>query len=127
MVALPFDGLVSTLGAMWAISQASAQRVLDVLNSEHTPAARGIADEIMPDNDNVHFHGLEIHSQRLHGSIAAGEFVVIDVPQAYGVELTSVLTVSCTPDEGLTTIVISSSPAFRATADRVIMSVANIL
>lgn len=46
----PLDGLVGQLGTMWALSQASAQRVLTVLAEEPHPAAKGTetSGEAMP-------------------------------------------------------------------------------
>src|SRR5690625_7605082 len=37
----PVQELVGTLGSMWAISQASTQRVLELLNAESHPATEG--------------------------------------------------------------------------------------
>lgn len=99
----PVDALVSTLGARWAVSQASATRVLELIRSDGHPAAAGTAEPAeaaaMLGFDNC----LVGEGHLVDGTVAAGDFVVADLPQAARAELTEVLTHRVLPSGGSVT------------------------
>lgn len=71
----PLDALVGQLGTMWAMSQASAARVLSLLATP--PAALGTEP---PRGGPLAFDGLELGAVALTGQIDPGEFVVLSLP-----------------------------------------------
>lgn len=95
----PIQELVGTLGSMWAISQASSQRVLDLLNAGSHPATAGTVE--LEDNENfIAFEELELAGQKVDGRIERDEFVVLNLPQESATQLTEILTLKRMAEDG---------------------------
>src|SRR5699024_10261064 len=70
----PVQELVGTLGSMWAISLASTQRVLELLNAESHPATEGTVQ--LHGNDHfVAFEKLKLANGSIDSRIEPDEFV----------------------------------------------------
>ena len=95
----PIQELVGTLGSMWAISQASSQRVLDLLNAGSHPATAGTVD--LEDDDNfIAFEELDLAGHKVDGRIEPDEFVVLNLPQESATQLTEILTLKRMAEDG---------------------------
>ncbi|MER5492962.1 ABC transporter ATP-binding protein [Streptomyces sp. NPDC002490] len=98
----PLDGLVGTLGSFWAVSQASARRVLDLLSRPAHPAASGTAEPVAGGA------GAPLTFDRLHladgvvldATVRTGGFVVLDLPQAAQAALADLLALGAVPSSG---------------------------
>lgn len=82
----PIDSLIGALGSFWAISQGSAERLLALIDTPHRPEALGTADPAESDDgvaelalDGVRLPGCDTS---LDLTVRAGDFVVLDLPQA---------------------------------------------
>ena len=99
----PLDALVGTLGAMWAISQASATRVLELLNTPPNPAAQGSMP--VTDDTRLAFDNLDLPDNTvLHADIEPGQFVVLDVSGPARKTIVDVLTCRTSPTNGRITV-----------------------
>lgn len=102
----PLDALAGTLGAMWAMSQASAKRVLDLLAVDSNPASVGTrmlegAGEQVPVSDDLLEFGLELPTgEELFGAIAPGELVVVELAQSSHAFFGEVLGARRIPENG---------------------------
>ncbi|MGP5484637.1 ABC transporter transmembrane domain-containing protein [Brachybacterium alimentarium] len=102
----PLDGLVGTLGTFWAISQASARRVLDLLSEPANPAGLGehtgdTTQRVGTAEDLLRVDRLALpDGSLLNTTVSSGEFVVIDLPQAGQRLLTDVLSAQAVPVTG---------------------------
>ena len=111
----PLDALVGTLGSLWAISQASARRLLDLLAVPPHPAALGHVQGAGPDREaadgtgattgsrgtGLVFEDLQLPSgSRLTGQIGPDELVVLDLPREDRAALRDLLTLHAVPDHG---------------------------
>ena len=95
----PIQELVGTLGSMWAISQASSQRVLDLLNAGSHPATAGTV-ELEDDENFIAFEELDLAGNKVDGRIEPDEFVVLNLPQESATQLTEILTLKRMAKEG---------------------------
>ncbi|MCD0449093.1 ABC transporter ATP-binding protein/permease [Actinocorallia sp. API 0066] len=95
----PLDALISVQGSIWAMSQASAERVLELLASprQRTSPAAGAPDgaAVLEFRDLALTDGLV-----LDGRVDPGEFVVLDLPHAARGALGDLLTLRATPSAG---------------------------
>lgn len=112
----PLDALISTLGAMWAMSQASAERVLDLFASPANPAGLGTqdpadtgapADDLqetdsrVPEPAALVLTDLQLPDDViLNISIGIDEFIVLDLPPTPRSALSDLLTLRALPDAG---------------------------
>ena len=95
----PVQELVGTLGSMWAISQASTQRVLELLNAESHPATGGTVQ--LHGNDHfVAFEKLKLANGSIDSRIEPDEFVVVNLTQPAASSLADILSLRQTPEEG---------------------------
>lgn len=95
----PIQELVGTLGSMWAISQASSQRVLGLLNDGSHPATAGTV-ELEDDENFIAFEELDLAGNKVDGRIEPDEFVVLNLPQESATQLTEILTLKRMAKEG---------------------------
>lgn len=99
----PMDALVGTLGTFWAISQASARRVLDLIRTPPHDAALGTFEADHPAEKPQHltFDRVELGGGvRLDTVIAPGEFVVLDLPARAHAALGEILALRRLPADG---------------------------
>jgi ABC-type multidrug transport system fused ATPase/permease subunit len=106
----PLDALVGTLGSLWAISQASARRLLDLLATAPHPAALGDREGVgAPEGAGASgsprggllFEDLRLPGgTRLSGGAGPGELVVLDLPREARTALHEVLTLRAVPAHG---------------------------
>lgn len=100
----PLDALIGTLGSLWAMSQASAERVLDLLRSPENPAALGTAEPAAYSGVNgaaLAFERLALPGGvALTGHIEPGEFVVLDLPPPARTALGEILSLRTLPECG---------------------------
>ena len=85
----PLQSLVGTLGAMWAMSQASVARLLELMSAPFNPAALG--------TDSPAAGPLSLPDV----SIPTGEFLVMDIPQSAAAALADALTLQRESDVAL--------------------------
>ncbi|WP_313547769.1 ABC transporter ATP-binding protein [Corynebacterium sp.] len=95
----PIQELVATLGSMWAISQASSQRVLDLINAGSHPATAGTV-ELEEDENFIAFEELDLAGHKVDGRIEPDEFVVLNLPQESVTQLTEILTLKRMAEKG---------------------------
>lgn len=98
----PLDSLVGALGSFWAVSQASAQRVLDLAATPPNPAALGTA-VLVDDHPEpaLVFDRLALTDGTvLEAAVPSGGFVVLDLPQSAQTALTALLTLGALPAAG---------------------------
>ncbi|WP_405638782.1 ABC transporter transmembrane domain-containing protein [Streptomyces uncialis] len=101
----PLDSLVGALGSFWAVSQASAARVLDLTATPPHPAAAGTA---VPAG---HHTGRALGFERLgladgvtlDAVVPVGGFVVLELPQSAQAALSGFLTLRAVPSSGRVT------------------------
>lgn len=116
----PLDTLVGTLGSLWAISQASARRLLDLLAVPPHPAALGHvqgagSDGVVADREGADGTGPATHApctslvfedlqlpggSRLTGRVGPDELVVLDLPREDRAALRDLLTLHAVPEHG---------------------------
>ncbi|MFT3889326.1 MAG: ABC transporter ATP-binding protein [Arachnia sp.] len=100
------DGLAGTLGSFWAVSQASAQRVLDLIATPPNPASVGTRRPAEAEDSELAFDALVLPSGgRLDAVIEPGGLVVLDLPQADHAFLGDVLAARTVPGSGTVTLV----------------------
>lgn len=95
----PIEELVGTLGSMWAMSQASCQRVLDLLGAHSHPATAGMVD-IEDDAHFIAFEELDVAGEIIDARIEPDEFVVLNLSQAAASQLTEILTLNRMAEDG---------------------------
>ncbi|MCM2389616.1 ABC transporter transmembrane domain-containing protein [Streptomyces albipurpureus] len=97
----PLDSLVGTLGSFWAVSQASAQRVLDLAATPPHPAAAGTAAPVDKVDRALVFDQLGlVEGVVLDAAVRTGQFAVLDLPQSAQATLTGLLTLRAAPSAG---------------------------
>jgi putative ABC transport system ATP-binding protein len=97
----PLDSLVGTLGSFWAVSQASAGRVLDLVSLPLHPAASGTAVSVAGAEDALTFDRLGLPDGIvLNATVPTGGFVVLDLPQSARAALADLLTLKAMPSVG---------------------------
>ncbi|MEU5401424.1 ABC transporter ATP-binding protein [Streptomyces sp. NPDC005963] len=102
----PLDGLVGTLGSFWAVSQASAGRVLDLVAHAPHPAASGTAVPVGGAErpltfDRLTFDRLGLADDVvLNAVVHTGGFVVLDLPQSAQAGLAELLGLRAMPSSG---------------------------
>ncbi|MFI6484776.1 ABC transporter transmembrane domain-containing protein [Nonomuraea sp. NPDC050663] len=97
----PLDVLISVQGSIWAMSQASAERVLDLLATPRKPAAPAPAAPGCTEVPILEFRGLALtEDMMLDGQVEPGEFVVVDLPHAARGALGDLLTSRSWPADG---------------------------
>lgn len=95
----PLDALTGALGNYWAISQASAARVLRLLSLNPNPASLGTA--ATPEHATITFDGILLPDGSVFEAVVEpGEFVVLDVPQSAHRLLAETLAARTIPDQG---------------------------
>lgn len=104
---VPLHALTGTLGSFWAVSQASAGRVLEMLSAEPSPAGLG---QQVPGSQPITLEcdRLDLNSQERPGDdslqltirVDPGEFIVIDMPQQAQTILADVLAARRLPRSG---------------------------
>lgn len=103
----PLQALIGTLGSMWAMTQASAERLLELLRLPHNPAALGtaqladtgepvIATEAVLACEKVALVDNVVLDTHFH----PGEFVVLDLPAAARQKLCDYLALRAVPPIG---------------------------
>ena len=102
MLIYPVEELVGTLGTMWAVSQASSKRVLDLVAAPPHPATAGDIEE--NSFSSIAFHNLDLGSVVLNETVQKDEFVVLDLPQDAGQCLADILTLSKDSEQGCVTV-----------------------
>ncbi|BAU94901.1 ABC transporter ATPase [Corynebacterium suranareeae] len=100
---VPVNELVGTLGAVRAVSQASSQRVLDLLKSAPHPATAGQL-EVLDETPTLTIKNVHVDGVNIDGEFSFGEFVVLDLPQHAGTQLAEVLSLQRIPEQGEVTI-----------------------
>lgn len=95
----PVEELVGTLGSMWAISQASAQRVLGLLNAGSHPATEGTV-ELEGNEHFVAFEELKLAQNIIDERIEPDEFVTLNLSQEAASHLSEILSLRRVPEEG---------------------------
>jgi ABC-type multidrug transport system fused ATPase/permease subunit len=79
----PLDALIGALGSIWAMSQASAERLLDLLATPRNPAGSATAGSDPDGAPALEFEHLALgDGVILHGRLEPGEFAVLDLPHA---------------------------------------------
>ncbi|MFE3021078.1 ABC transporter transmembrane domain-containing protein [Streptomyces sp. NPDC059256] len=97
----PLDSLVGTLGSFWALSQASASRVLDLVALPSHPAASGAAVPADAGEHALVFEQLGLEEGVvLNAVVPVGGFVVLDLPQSAQATLADLLTLKAMPSAG---------------------------
>jgi putative ABC transport system ATP-binding protein len=101
----PLDALIGVQGSIWAMSQASAERVLELLRTPRNPAG-AVADGAGADGvPALEFDRLALPGGlTLHGRVEPGEFVVVQLPHAARGALGDVLTLRAAPAGGRVTL-----------------------
>ncbi|WP_018658422.1 ABC transporter transmembrane domain-containing protein [Actinomadura flavalba] len=100
----PLDALISVQQAMWAMSQASAERVLDLLRTPRKTAGRATAATGPADAPVLEFRDLALaDGVVLDGQVEPGEFVVLDLPHASRRALGDLLSLRAAPAAGTLT------------------------
>lgn len=100
----PLEALIGTLGSMWAMTQASAERLLGLLRLPANPAGEGTAAPAA--GDDTGDPALVLEQLVLPGDVVldarveAGEMVVLDVPPAARAALVDVLSLRALPVGG---------------------------
>lgn len=103
----PLESLVGALGAFWAVSQASARRVLDLVGTAHNPASLGthalsppVASPPAP-TPALEFDAVALAGgSALDGHVNPGEFVVIRLPHAAHGMFAELLSAKALPTHG---------------------------
>ena len=99
------DGLAGTLGSFWAVSQASAQRVLELIATPPNPASAGTRRPSEPADLELVFDALVLPSGgKLDAAIEPGGLVVLDLPQADHAFLGDILAARAMPGSGSVTL-----------------------
>lgn len=103
----PLQALIGTLGSMWAMTQASAERLLELLRLPHNPAALGttqLANTGEPATETEPVLACEkvelVDNVVLDTHFAPGEFVVLDLPAAARQKLCDYLALRAVPPTG---------------------------
>ncbi|GAA4208587.1 ABC transporter ATP-binding protein [Streptosporangium oxazolinicum] len=97
----PLDALISVQGSIWAMSQASAERVLDLLASPRRTTVPETAAPGRAEAPALEFRHLALpDGMTLDGRVDPGEFVVLDLPHAARRGLGDLLTLRATPAAG---------------------------
>ena len=100
----PVQELVGTLGSMWAIAQASSQRVMDLISAEPNPATAGTVeldeDEHFLAFENLKLPGGTIKGINLDDRLEADEFIALNLPQSAASKLAEILTLNQVSEEG---------------------------
>lgn len=104
----PLQALIGTLGSMWAMTQASAERLLELLRSPHHPAALGTAKPPNTPDDAVsgavlEFSQLELtETASIDARIAPGELTMLELSPAERTTLCNILALRAQPESGTT-------------------------
>ncbi|HMR50132.1 MAG TPA: ABC transporter ATP-binding protein [Arachnia sp.] len=100
----PLDTLTGTLGSIWAVSQASAQRVLDLLSSSPNPASLGARKPAETGAAPVFSRLALPGGGLLDAAVDPGRFVVLDVAHDAHSFLADVLSARLVPGSGQATL-----------------------
>ncbi|QOC94754.1 ABC transporter transmembrane domain-containing protein [Micromonospora craniellae] len=97
----PLDALIGVQGSIWAMSQASAERLLELLRMPRHPAGAATAEAGPDEPPALEFEHLALADGLiLHARIEPGEFVVAHLPHAARGALGDLLTLRATPVAG---------------------------
>ncbi|WP_176611754.1 ABC transporter ATP-binding protein [Actinomadura sp. WMMB 499] len=97
----PLDALISVQGEIWAMSQASAERVLDLLATPRKTVGPATAAPGREEEPVLEFRNLALpDGMILDGRVEPGEFVVLDLPHAARGALGDMLTLRAEPAAG---------------------------
>ncbi|MFI5492426.1 ABC transporter transmembrane domain-containing protein [Actinoplanes sp. NPDC051859] len=113
----PLDALIGVQGSIWAMSQASGERLLDLLRTPRNPASAGTAAAGQDGAPALAFEHLALTDGLiLHGRIDPGEFVVLHLPHAARGALGDLLSLRVEPAAGILTF--AGRPPAEHSADR---------
>lgn len=96
----PLDSLIATLGAIWAKSQASAARVLEVLASPSDPLLSGTAS-LGDGPGTLNFeHVVTAGGVQISGSVSEGSIAVLALTQEQALAIVELLSLRKVPETG---------------------------